>query len=351
MSTDLFDRYATLDPVAEADSNVLDTADLLVAIDGRTTLMTTHDTIRPRSFRQPRRALLAAAGVAVAIVAVVGALLLVDLGGGESLPASPAPPAVTAAPALSAAEREALEIFERYHTAQNSRDVFTTMSLFTEDSVLNRNGVVLVGLDAIRDQHEVDFHVAAGSVAVDVSNIEVDGNTVTWDGRVETRDVGTWCTEGATMTIEGDAIVELSYSGSWVCAPSSGESLPAPMTEQEREVLAVLDAYVAAYNSRDVHGIVELFAEDATWIDWGLIQAEMVGWEAIGEAYGIVFNLTQGDQALTVSDAVVDGDRVTYDVVMHTRSFGPWCGSETITVRNGKIVRYDAGQGTSAGCT
>jgi hypothetical protein len=94
MSTDLFDRYATLDPAnsPQAAPDWASTAPvLLAAIDERTTQMQTPDALDiPTEPKTRRNGMLIAAAV-FAIVVIAGAVLAIVSTRGEPQPAAPIP--------------------------------------------------------------------------------------------------------------------------------------------------------------------------------------------------------------------------------------------------------------------
>lgn len=95
MSTDLFDRYASLDPAKspQAAPDWASTAPVLLAtLDERTTQMPAPDTLDiPTEPKARRKGMLIAAAAFVVAIVAVGAILTIISAGGEPQPAAPIP--------------------------------------------------------------------------------------------------------------------------------------------------------------------------------------------------------------------------------------------------------------------
>ena len=152
------------------------------------------DTGHPlRVWRSPRRSRVAA-GLLTAI------LVLAGCGDDDNDDVSASQPA---------------EVIEHYQIAYNDGDLDAVMVLFSEDSVLSGHPLAsepVAGLDAIRSHHLTDMSTAAETDAYTPSNVEVSGDTVTWD-HVWTNTAGTdWCAEGNTALITNGQILTWTFA-------------------------------------------------------------------------------------------------------------------------------------------
>lgn len=114
-----------------------------------------------------------------------------------------------------AAASDPAAVIREYEAAYNARDLDRLMELFTEESVVDTGEARLEGLDQIRFEFEGRLARAADRNALEISNVEVDGSTVTWDDAVRLRseplDGYTYCSTGSSAVIEGGTVV--SWSG------------------------------------------------------------------------------------------------------------------------------------------
>ena len=114
-------------------------------------------------------------------------------------------------------DSEPAEVIAEYQGAYNDSDIDAVMVLFSEDSVLSDHPLApasVAGLEAIRSHHLADMAVAAETDAYKTSNVEVSGDTVTWD-HVWTNTAGNeWCGEGNTALITNGQIL------TWTFAPN-----------------------------------------------------------------------------------------------------------------------------------
>lgn len=145
MTTDLFERYASLDParapgIQPAWRPV--SAVLLPAVDGREPNMQTQQsppTPPPTSKKQGRAGLLIAAA-ALGLVLIVTAVVLLSNDGTSELPAAATPPTTVAtdlAPEPIPTPSEAIAVANAWYDAHNAGDVDAVMALFAPDPVLS----------------------------------------------------------------------------------------------------------------------------------------------------------------------------------------------------------------------
>lgn len=95
------------------------------------------------------------------------------------------------------------QVVDNYRIAYNGGDIDEVMTLFSEKSEVSCHPVdsEAAGLAAIRALHNADLGSAADADAYKISNIEVSGDTVTWD-HVWTNGAGEdWCAEGNNAVI------------------------------------------------------------------------------------------------------------------------------------------------------
>ena len=114
-------------------------------------------------------------------------------------------------------DSEPAEVIEDYQIAYNDSDIDAVMVFFSEDSVLSGHPLEaesMAGLEAIRSHHRGDMALAAETDAYKTSNVEVSGDTVTWD-HVWTNTAGTdYCAEGNSALITNGQIL------TWTFAPN-----------------------------------------------------------------------------------------------------------------------------------
>jgi hypothetical protein len=125
---------------------------------------------------------------------------------------------VTAAGCSSESDDPA-EVVEQYVAAYNSGDIDAVMAVFTEDAVMYGHpiaeGYESAGFGAIWSVHVADL-ANASTDAFSISNIEVDGDTVTWDHVWVNRRGDTFCQVGQSAVIKDGKIL------TWTWPPSDG---------------------------------------------------------------------------------------------------------------------------------
>ncbi len=110
---------------------------------------------------------------------------------------------------------------DAYIAAYNDKDIDAVMELFTEESVVAGHPYSTTGsetgLEAIRSFQRIDMAAAADEDAYTISNVEVTGNTVTWD-HVWFDDQGQrFCKSGMSATVENGKFVLFSFPEGFGC--------------------------------------------------------------------------------------------------------------------------------------
>jgi uncharacterized protein (TIGR02246 family) len=132
--------------------------------------------------------------------------------------------AVTAAGCSSDSDdaaNESAAVVEQYVAAYNSGDIDAVMAVFTEDSVVYGHpfSPESAGLAAIRTAQTMDLAAGASTDAYSISNVEVDGDTVTWDHVWVNKAGENFCQEGQSAVIKDDRMLTWTW-------PSSGSACP-----------------------------------------------------------------------------------------------------------------------------
>jgi hypothetical protein len=110
---------------------------------------------------------------------------------------------------------EASDVLNDFVAAYNSGDLDAVMVFFTEDSTITGHPMDsdASGLTAIRSLHVEDMGAAADADAYSISNVQVTGDTVTWD-HVWTNSGGSqFCKTGQSAVIEDGKIVSWTWPG------------------------------------------------------------------------------------------------------------------------------------------
>lgn len=104
-------------------------------------------------------------------------------------------------------------VIEAYTEAYNSGDIDAVMVLFTEDSVVTGHPFSnkSEGLLEIRTVQIEDISSGASENAYTISNVEVSGDTVTWDHLWVSDDGSEFCQTGQTAVIEDGKIVSWTW--------------------------------------------------------------------------------------------------------------------------------------------
>ena len=160
----------------------------------------THE-IPERKQRVRQRKFMVALGAFAVAVVVVGAAALLASGDGDGLSAA-------------TASDDPAEVIKQYIAAYNSGDIDAMMAAYTEDSVLYgySDTSEVAGLTALRAMWTGDLAEAASTDAWSISNVEVDGDTVTWD-QVWVDNAGeNHCMEGQSAVIKDGKILIWTWS-------------------------------------------------------------------------------------------------------------------------------------------
>lgn len=205
-----FELVRQANPMVEGSSGpggFLSQAALLEQIDERSGDMQTQEKpITEKSPKEPhrRRNIALALGAAVVVAAVGASIWLV--GDGTS----------------DAASRQAT--VEGYYAASNSHDIAAVMEFFSEESEIvghpadrpATRGTDLRGLAAIRSTLELQFEAIA--LPFMISNVEVSGNTVTWDSEHDAVSLGVRvCANGHSAIVEGGKILFWTHAALHSC--------------------------------------------------------------------------------------------------------------------------------------
>ena len=108
----------------------------------------------------------------------------------------------------------------------------------------------------------------------------------------------------------------------------------------------VLEAYVDAYNARDLDGVVALFAEDAVVTDHPLAGSGSVttGVDEIRDLEHRDMVLSAATNAYEMTNVETSGDTVSFGHIIRHQDGGCFAGTgHTLTVEDAKIVSWDWG--------
>ena len=126
-----------------------------------------------------------------------------------------------AAAGCSSADEDPEDVINGYAEAFNEGDIDAVMAFFTEDSVVTRHPLARerTGLTQIRALWVQSRQGAASENATSISNVEVNGSTVTFD-HVFIDDTGdNFCVEGHSAVIEDGKILSWTYADDFVDCP------------------------------------------------------------------------------------------------------------------------------------
>lgn len=145
------------------------------------------------------------AAAAFVVVLVAGAALVAVLSLDDTIP-------------VAGTSDDPAATIEAYVEAYNTGDIDAVMALFSEASEVTgspldpRGSRGSRGLSQIRTLHQVDMGAAANEDAYTISNVEVSGNTVSWD-HVWVNDNGIeYCAAGHSAVIEDGKIVSWTFA-------------------------------------------------------------------------------------------------------------------------------------------
>ncbi len=102
---------------------------------------------------------------------------------------------------------------EAYEVEYNAGDIDGVMALFSEDSVITGHPFAAssTGLTEIRALHVTDMGAAASENAYTISNVEVTGNTVTWDHLWVNNGGEEYCQVGQSVVVEDGIILTWTW--------------------------------------------------------------------------------------------------------------------------------------------
>lgn len=151
------------------------------------------------------------AAVAALILGTIGFLVLQD----DPQVTAEEPVAPVATPADPASTLDA------YIAAYNDKEIDAVMRLFTEDSVVAGHPYSTTGsetgLEAIRTFQRIDMAAAAEEDAYSISNVEVSGDTVTWDHLWIDDQGQQFCKYGMSATVEDGKFVLFTFPEGFGC--------------------------------------------------------------------------------------------------------------------------------------
>jgi hypothetical protein len=123
-------------------------------------------------------------------------------------------------PCVELQARTPSQTISAYVTAYNGHDIDAVMAFFTEESVVTGHpfSAESAGLSAIRALQSRDIGAAANLGAYEISNVEVTGDTVTWD-HVWTSGRGLlYCEQGQSAIIKDGTILTWTWpAGEFSC--------------------------------------------------------------------------------------------------------------------------------------
>ena len=156
-----------------------------------------------------RRTRLAATGFAAAAIVAVVILIAVAVSDDGPSPASP-PPTIPVSTTMPAS---ADELLDAYVDAYNAHDIAAVMSLFADDAVMTGNLVSpgAEGTAEIRAFQEGDMAIAAPDNAYAMTDVDVDGNTVTFGHIWHHKDGNCYSGTGHRVEVEGGLIVRWDF--------------------------------------------------------------------------------------------------------------------------------------------
>jgi hypothetical protein len=223
VTTDLFERYASLDPARAPGIQPAwrpASAVPLSTVDGRDPNMQTQESphTQPLEEENPKRTGLLIAAAAFVLVIVAGSAVLLSNSGASELP--PATVAADLAPEPMPTPSEAVAVANSWYGAFNAGDVDALMALFAPDPALRTNFAGDSTLDEERLRNiwnaaqgtrlETDGCVPAGETP-DGSQRRIRCTGANHDALVQAVDALP-VPAIVTMTVSADGIAALSYS-------------------------------------------------------------------------------------------------------------------------------------------
>ena len=280
----------------------------------------------PAQTSRRRGTRLAATGFAAAAIVAVVVVIAVAMSDDDPSPTSP-PPAV---PVPTTMPASADELLDGYVEAYNAHDIAAVMALFADDAVMTGNLVSpgAQGTAEIRAFQEGDMAIAAPDNAYAMTDIEVDGNTVTFGHIWHHQDGNCFSGTGHRVEVQGGLIVRWDFGT---------DSQPCPTA------VLLLDAYVEAYNSHDIAAVMSLFADDAV-MTGNLVSPGAQGIAEIRAFQEGDMAIAAPDNAYAMTDVELDGNTVTFGHIWHHQDGSCYSGAgHRVEVEGGLIVRWDFG--------
>ena len=105
-------------------------------------------------------------------------------------------------------------VIQDYTAAYNAGDIDRLLELFTNQSVIDTGDAIFggpfAGLEQIRSHLVRELDKAAEVDALQISKVQVSGNTVTWDQALTLEGGGeSYCSEGSSAVVEDGSILSL----------------------------------------------------------------------------------------------------------------------------------------------
>jgi hypothetical protein len=226
VTTDLFERYASLDPARAPGTQPAwrpVSAVPLSTVDGREPTMQTQQIppTQPPQEENPKRTGLLIAAAAIGLVLIVSAIVLLSNDGASELPPAAAPPTTVAADLASEpmpTPSEAVAVANSWYGAFNAGDVDALMALFAPDPTVSSN---FGGSTTLAEERLNNIWNAAQGTRLQTDGCVLAGEGApgrhvrclgaNYDALVQAVDA-TPVPANVTMTIGADGIVALEYS-------------------------------------------------------------------------------------------------------------------------------------------
>jgi len=288
--------------------------------DGSITQLMIVDGQRARG-EQPvtKRTWISGAVAAAAVLAVVGGLVIANNDDDETGVAA------TATEVAEVVEADPAQVIELLAAVYNADDIDAVMELFSDESVLTGHPFdpSREGLDEIRQIQIRDRATAATLDPWEILNLDVDGDTVTWD-HVWTNDGGQdWCAEDHSATITNGKILIWEFAAD-----------PQPCASHS----TVLLEYVAAYNGGDIERLMTLFSEETVITGHPFVPRS----EGLLPIRGLQIRDMGDGASYVISNIDIAGFTVTWDHVWTDADGVDWCAEgHTATLSNSKILTWD----------
>jgi ketosteroid isomerase-like protein len=121
---------------------------------------------------------------------------------------------VAVASATAVADEGPAAVVTSYVEAYNADDMDAVLELFTEESTITGHpaGPDIEGLESIRNLNVTDRAWAHADDPYTISDVEVDGDTVTWNHVWISSEGDEWCGDGNEAVVQDGSIVEWTFA-------------------------------------------------------------------------------------------------------------------------------------------